>query len=130
MATLTPEGREILDQTPVALPLHYDRPEPIHQRIRRMILQATIDQREGDETLEDANDFEIPDDPSSFDTGYTEPDLEPAKPFAYTDEEIAAARAAVDALRKEKAVPKPSIAGGEGGVSSPPEAPAKPAEPV
>lgn len=129
MATLTPEGREILDQTPVALPIHYDRPEPIHQRIRRMILQATMDQQEGQETLEDANDFEIPDDPSSFDTGYTEPDLDPTAQPAFTDAEIAAARAAIEQVRKQKTENKAPDAGGEGGVSSPPEAPAKPAEP-
>lgn len=128
MATLTPDGREILDQTPVALPIDYVRPEPLHQRIRRMILQAIMDQREGQETLEDANDFEIPDDPSSFDTGYTEPDLDPVSQPAFTDAEIDAAFAAIQRARKQKTENKAPDAGGEGGVSSPPEAPAKPAE--
>ena len=41
MPVLDENGREILDQTPVSLPLHYDRPEPLHMRIRRMILEAT-----------------------------------------------------------------------------------------
>lgn len=107
MPTLDENGREILDQTPVSLPLHYDRPEPLHLRIRRMILEATSAQKGDDvETIDDANDFLIPDDPSSFDSGYTEPDYDPSlvqqheKPF--TDEEIAAARAAVDALRASK----------------------------
>lgn len=107
MPVLDENGREILDQTPVSLPLHYDRPEPLHMRIRRMILEATAAQKGDDvETLDDANDFEIPDDPSSFDTGYTEPDYDPSliqqteKP--YSDEEIAAARAAIDALRASK----------------------------
>lgn len=128
MATLTPEGREILDQTPVSLPIHYDRPEPIHRRIRRMILEATMAQNEGEETLEDANDFLIPDDPSSFDTNYTEPDFDPVSQPAFTDAEIAAARAAIEQVRKQQTESKAPDAGSEGGVSSPPEAPAKPAE--
>ena len=110
MPVLDENGREILDQTPVSLPLRYDRPEPIHMRIRRMILEATSAQKGDDvESLDDANDFLGPDDLSSFDTGYTEPDYDPSliqqpeKPF--TDEEIAAARAAVDALRASQTPP-------------------------
>ena len=110
MPTLDENGREILDQTPVSLPLHYDRSEPLHMRIRRMILEATAAQNGDDvETIDDANDFLVPDDPSSFDTGYTEPDYDPLqiqqeeKPFS--DEEIAAARAAIDALRASKTPP-------------------------
>ena len=103
MPTLDEFGREILDQTPVSLPLHYDRPEPIHQRIRRMVLEAMAAQTGEDvETLEDANDFLVPDDPSSFDTNYTEPDLDPPPVFQYTPEEVAAAKAAVEALRASK----------------------------
>lgn len=109
MATLDEFGREILDQTPVSLPIHYDRPEPIHQRIRRMVLEAIAAQKGEDvETFEDANDFEIPDDPTSFDTEYTEPDLDPPPALQYTPEEIAAAKAAVEALRASKTTPEPS----------------------
>lgn len=126
MAELDKNGREVLDQTPVSLPIHFDRPEPIHMRLRRMILEATMDQKAGDETFEDANDFEIEDDPSSYDTGYTEPDLEPAPQVAYTDEEIAAARAVILQMRQQKSQAEPSDAAGQGGVSSPPEAAAEP----
>lgn len=110
MPTLDENGREILDQTPVSLPLNYDRPEPLHLRIRRMILEATAAQKGDDvETIDDANDFLIPDDPSSFDTSYTEPDYDPSlpepEPRPYSDEEIAAARAAVEALRASKTSP-------------------------
>lgn len=111
MATLDEFGREILDQTPVSLPLHYNKPEPIHQRVRRLVLEALAAQTGDDvETLEDANDFEIPDDPSSFDTSYTEPDLESVTQTPFTDEEIAAARAAVEALRVSKTPPDSSSA--------------------
>lgn len=110
MPVLDENGREILDQTPVSLPIHYDRPEPLHLRIRRMILEATAAQKGDDvETIDDANDFLIPDDPSSYDTSYTEPDYDPslAQPQAkpYSDEELAAARAAIDALRASKTPP-------------------------
>ena len=126
MATLDEFGREILDQTPVALPIHYDRPEPIHQRVRRLVLEALAAQTGKDvETLEDANDFEIPDDPSSFDTEYTEPDLDPPPAFQYTPEEIAAAKAAVEALRASKTTSEPSPASPE--PSAPPSGSNEPA---
>lgn len=128
MATLNKDGSEILDQTPVALPIKYERPEPLHQRIRRMILQATMERDEEHESIEDFNDFEIPEDPSSYDTEFTEPDLEPAPQMAYTDEEIAAARAAVEKMRAAKAAsPEPENAGDGADVSSSAPAPAEPA---
>lgn len=70
MATLTNRGAELLDQTPVALPLglHRSRDTPLHQRIRQMILKAKQEEHEGYESFEDADDFCVEDDPSSFDT--------------------------------------------------------------
>lgn len=70
MATLTPEGAEILCQKPVALPLglHRSRETPLHKRIRDMIMQAKQEEHEGYESFEDADDFTVEDDPSSFDT--------------------------------------------------------------
>ena len=64
MATFDEKGREILDQTPVALPLHFDRPEPIHMRIRRMILQELHGSEEPYDPSEE-NDFDV-DDHQSF----------------------------------------------------------------
>lgn len=108
MATLDDFGREILDQTPIALPLNFDRPEPIHLRMRRMIEEyyRSLDPNNY-ETIEEANDFEIPDDPSSYDTTYTEPDLEPVDmpqngpESALSDAEIAAARELIMKMRSE-----------------------------
>lgn len=70
MATLTHRGSELLDQTPVALPLglHRQRDTPLHQRIRQMILKAKQEEYDGYESFEDADDFTVEDDPSSFDT--------------------------------------------------------------
>lgn len=64
MATFDDRGREILDQTPVSLPLHYDRPEPLHLRIRRMIMEELHGSNEPYDPAEE-NDFDV-DDASSF----------------------------------------------------------------
>lgn len=126
MATLDEYGREILDQTPIAIPFDYERPEPIHLRLRRMVEQYHREVNPEFETLDDANDFEIPEDPSSYDSTWTEPDLEPVSPAyqALSDAEIMAAREAILRMRAEQ-----QDAGADGGVSSPPEVPAEPAKP-
>lgn len=64
MATFDERGREILDQTPVALPLHYDRPEPLHLRIRRLIMEELHGSNEPYDPAEE-NDFDV-DDAASF----------------------------------------------------------------
>lgn len=131
MATLDEFGREVLDQTPVSIPFRVERPEPIHLRLRRLAMEAAASiQGPDEETLEDANDFNIPDDPSSFDSAFTEPDYMPTVPpssggnDAFTDEEIAAAREAVLKLREQKNERK--NAGGQSGDLAAP-APAEPA---
>lgn len=75
MSTLNSLGQEVLDETPVAYPLQFDRPTPLHLRIRNMILQAM--QETGDnetESIEEANDFTLPDDPETFVSPYEEED--------------------------------------------------------
>ena len=74
MATFDERGREILDQTPVALPLHYDRPEPLHLRIRRMIMDELHGSNEPYDPAEE-NDFDV-DESSSF-----EDQLSPAEQY-------------------------------------------------
>jgi len=57
------QGREIPDDTPVAMPLGFDRPEDISETIRRLVqneLSAQADER-GDETFLEANDFDVED---------------------------------------------------------------------
>lgn len=56
-------GRETLDQTPVSYPLHFERPEPLHIRIRRMIIEQMMESRSYDEveSFEEADDFSVPD---------------------------------------------------------------------
>ena len=71
MARLNEFGQEMLDQTPVAVPYQFTRPEPIHLRLRRQILDYVEQQRHNDEveSLEDFNDFSIEGEPDSYDDG-------------------------------------------------------------
>lgn len=70
-------GRETFDQTPVAYPLHFDRPEPLHLRIRRMILEQMAESMsyEDVDTAEEADDFSVPDD-----------DIMPSSPYEMEDD--------------------------------------------
>lgn len=62
MATLNDRGHEVLDPTPRVIPVKgLARQEPLHLRIRRMILEETAKQHEGYESFADADDFEIED---------------------------------------------------------------------
>lgn len=64
MAYLNDKGQEVLDNTPISMTVPFNRPEPLHLRIRRMILLAQREAGEGYETEEEANDFDVPDDPN------------------------------------------------------------------
>lgn len=57
-------GRETLDQTPVAYPIKFQRPTPIHIRIRNMILAQMEESRSYTEydTAEEADNFDLGDD--------------------------------------------------------------------
>lgn len=69
MAQLDERGREILCQTPLAYPVAFQRPEPLHLRIRRMVMQSLMEQAQSDEveTFEEADDFDVDDEPVGFD---------------------------------------------------------------
>lgn len=63
---LSPEGRESLDPTPVAIPVGFKRPPSLEEQIKRLVADRDIQRslsEAGVETFEEANDFEIPDDP-------------------------------------------------------------------
>lgn len=78
MAYLNESGQEVLDPTPISIPVPFTRPEPLHQRIRRMILLAQREAGEGYETEEEANDFDVPDDPNPDPTSPWEEHFMPA----------------------------------------------------
>lgn len=59
------KGEEVLDQTPVELPIGFKRPMPLNQRlaeIARQEMLALQRDQELDETPEEADDFEVEDD--------------------------------------------------------------------
>lgn len=64
MSELNERGEEIFDQTPVECPIHFERPMPLHLRIRQQILMAMSDlsQIEEYDTPEEANDFSMDED--------------------------------------------------------------------
>lgn len=59
ISRLDSKGREILDPTPVEIPVPFERPEPLHLRIRRIVLEqlSRQAQAEGEETFADFEDF-------------------------------------------------------------------------
>lgn len=65
MKKLTSDGQEIPDPTPVALPVGLKKSESMDERIRRILQHSISAQaaKHGLETFEEADDFDIPDDP-------------------------------------------------------------------
>lgn len=61
-------GREIFSDEKLVLPLHFSRNKSIHEQIREMILAMKNVEREGFETFEDADDFDV--DESGDDLSY------------------------------------------------------------
>lgn len=81
-------GREVLDQTPIAIPVPFTRPEPLHLRIRRMVEQYHQEMKEKDqyETFADGDDFDVEDgapswedSPSSYEVDFMpHPEVNPS----------------------------------------------------
>lgn len=88
-ATLDAQGREILDQTPITIAVPFDRPEPLHLRIRRMVERYHQEMKEKDEyeSFDDADDFDVEDGvpswedaPSSYEVDFMPSSKLDAKP--------------------------------------------------
>lgn len=67
---LTPDGKEILDPTPIAPPVGYMRQPSLAEQVRQMVISERLRQEAeaaGMESFEDADDFDVGDDfdPSS-----------------------------------------------------------------
>lgn len=111
LAFLSEDGRkEIGDPVPIAPPVGMTRPLTTEERFRRIIRSehlARIAESQGVDTFEEAEDFEVEDDPVPPLTAYEEALLEPP----------------VDAFRA-----RGSGAGGEGGEEA--GSPKKPARPI
>lgn len=81
-------GEEILDQTPVNVPLGFKRPMTLNERMKQMVREeaSRIAQEHGAETFEEADDFNISDDPIDP-TSPWEEDFDPETPFIGAKEE-------------------------------------------
>lgn len=74
MAKIDELGREVLDQTPTAIPIPFTRPEPIHVRLRRLVERYHQDMKDAEEyeTFEDADDFDVQDGALSYEDAPSE----------------------------------------------------------
>lgn len=63
LGKLTPDGREILDSTPIAPPLGFIKQPSLHELMRAMVLAHHDQVRRGNdaETFEEADDFDVDD---------------------------------------------------------------------
>jgi len=118
---LNEAGQEVLDDTPVTLPVRYMRGENITDRVQRMV-EETISRRAemaGLETLDDANDFYVEGD-DYFPSSEHEVDEDAERSYF---EERDRRRANLFFKGKEKAPPK-----SDGGNQEKTEPAAKPSE--
>lgn len=72
VARIGKDGKEYGDPRPLAPPVGFDRPETQAEIIRRMVRRefSAAAQEQGFETFEEAEDFDIPDDPADPHTPY------------------------------------------------------------
>lgn len=64
---LNERGQEVLDPTPLAIPAGFVKPESLEAKMARAIRVASLQaQSQGFETVEEADDFDIPDDPDTL----------------------------------------------------------------
>ncbi len=67
----TKDNREINDKTPVAMPLGYERPEPLSHLIARLVRVESIKaQSMGKESFEESDDFEVDEDNDAIASTY------------------------------------------------------------
>lgn len=64
MAKLNERGHEVLDSTPLRLPIGFKRPETLAEQVQRLVRThlSQVAEAEGYETFEEADDFDIPED--------------------------------------------------------------------
>lgn len=91
-AKLDSNGHELLDSKPLALPVGFKKPESLDEQIRRLVRTHISSQAEeqGFETFEDADDFEIEDDPA-----------DPTTPFEMEFDPILGREVSPDMIRQD-----------------------------
>ena len=106
------QNREILDHTPVEIPLGYKAPETLDEKIARAVRHEMFSQQNRDlETFAEADDFDVDDgEDIDFTSQYEVKDM--SEEFMIPPEEV-----------KEAKVPVEKEAGGEDGPKDPPQPP-------
>lgn len=111
MPNLDEQGREILDQTPIAYPVGFTRHEPLHVRIRRMVehYHQEMADRDDYETFDDADDFDVEDGVPSYEDSPSayEHDFMPRELLATKREQGTPAPVQVDPPMAEPATETP-----------------------
>lgn len=83
-------GHEILDPTPVEMPMQWKRPPTLQEQIKAFVRRELSEQAAaaGAETFEEADDFDIEDDPldpqSEWEMNYDQESAEHANPLQQT----------------------------------------------
>lgn len=82
-------GHEIPDPRPMTMPSGFRRPETLAEQVQRLVRQSISRQaaEEGKETFEEANDFDLPDDPPDPSTPF-EPFFDPVLGVELTPHDI------------------------------------------
>lgn len=99
-------GRELLDQTPLEMPMQWHRPPTLEEQIKSFVrreLSMRADMA-GQETFDEADDFDIDDDP-----------IDPRSPWElnFDQEQYPLPPAKVQAYADTNGVPPPSDASAE-----------------
>lgn len=78
--------KEIPDKTPVELPVGYHPPETLEAMIARLVrYESSRAEKVGQETFEEADDFEVADDAGEFHSPYQMTDMQEEAPFERTN---------------------------------------------
>lgn len=95
-------GEEILDTTPVAVPIRFKVPIPLNERIKQMVRDeaSQLAQQNGYESFDEADDFDIKDDMPDPLSPWEE-DFDPQVPFI-SDREAAIRAGMVNDLDEDK----------------------------
>lgn len=107
---LTLDGKELPDPTPMAPPVGFVKQPSMIENIRNMIRSEALRQaalETGHESFEDADDFDVPDDPEPISRHEVADDLEPVASLRQKQKDAESAAAAAPAEPPNEVRPAP-----------------------
>lgn len=99
---LDKHGHEVPDQTPMAIPAGFKKPETLAEQVQRLVRSAQLRElaeSKGFETFDEANDFDVPDDPPDPSTPF-EPFFDPVLGHEITAHDVLTADKAINQATK------------------------------